>query len=116
MKKEDLIEMDDEEIKRVEEVAELEEAKSRLIFDGATKKVDFQNHRCTDAKHNTRVILPGPLSPKEEGELEMRRIEWSSIFDKYLEEFCDEEGIQESNLTKEEQAGLKSLQKRMEVW
>ena len=43
----------------------------------------------------------------------MRRIEWASIFEKYLEEFCDEEGIQESNLTKEEQAGLKSLQKRV---
>ena len=35
------------------------------------------------------------------------------MFDRYLEEFCDEEGIQESNLTKQELSGLKSLKKRV---
>ena len=43
----------------------------------------------------------------------MRRIQWGSIFDTYLASFCDEEGVQESNLTREEQAGLKSLKKRI---
>ena len=43
----------------------------------------------------------------------MRRVEWESIFDEYVREFCDEDGIQESNLTDSEARGLKSLQKRV---
>jgi hypothetical protein len=35
------------------------------------------------------------------------------VFDKYVEEFCDEDGLQESNLTEEETSGLKSLKKRV---
>ena len=97
-----------EEQNRVDELSDLEQARSRQIFDYDTKGVDFRNHKATDAKHNTRIILPGPLTPAKEAELEMRRVEWSSVFDKYLEEFTDE-GIQENNLTKEEAIGLKSL-------
>ena len=77
---------------RVKEAAELNEAKSRLTFDDDTLELDCRKQRCTDAKHNTRVILPGPISPKLERELESRRMD---------------------NLTESEAKGLKSLKKRV---
>ena len=98
---------------RVKEVAELLEAKARMMFDDDTLELDCRKQRCTDAKHNTRIILPGPLSPKLERELECRRMEWIAIYDAYVKEFCDEEGVQENNLTESEARGLKSLKKRV---
>ena len=105
-----------EEDKRLEKISEIEAAKSRIIFDpdgGQGGVVDFRNHRATDAKHNSRLILPGPLSQAQEAELVMRRVEWEGVFNKYLSEMCDEGGVQESNLTKEERVGLKRLKKRV---
>ena len=69
-------------------------AQSRMTFDEDKMEIDCRRQRCTDAKHNTHVILPGPLSPKLERELESRRMEWLAIFDAYLREFCDEDGVQ----------------------
>jgi hypothetical protein len=106
------VEEKDEEQKRIDEIAELEAVRSRQIFDKDSNTLDFRNHRCTDAKHNTRLILPGPLTTYQEQELEMRRVEWGAVYDKYMEEFTDE-GIQEENLTLEEARGLKSLKKRV---
>ena len=111
-----VIEMTDEERAedtRVKEAAELLAAQSRMTFDEDKMEIDCRRQRCTDAKHNTRVILPGPLSPKLERELESRRMEWLAIFDAYLREFCDEDGVQEDNLTEDEAKGLKSLKKRV---
>ena len=31
--------------------------------------------------------------------------QWGTIYDKYISEFCDEEGVQEGNLTKVESMG-----------
>ena len=59
---------------RVKEAAELLAAESRMSFDDENMEIDCRRQRCTDAKHNTRVILPGPLSPKLERELESRRM------------------------------------------
>jgi hypothetical protein len=104
-------ETDEEE--RVRLAGELESAKSRMVFDPDTGNVDFRKERCTDAKHNTRVILPGPLTQAQESELIMRRVEWEAVYEEYIREMCDEEGVQESNLTREEEKGLKSLKKRI---
>ena len=104
-----------EEEKTTEEEGEVQEAKTRMVYDEDTNQINFQNLRATDAKHNVSVILPGPLSNKLEGELEMRRIQWASIYDTYLASFCDEEGVQESNLTREEQIGLKSPIKALDL-
>ena len=109
----DLTVMDDEEKRRIEEIAELEAVKSRMVFDQDDLTLDMRKQRCTDVKHNSRIILPAPLTTKQEGELIMRRVEWESIFDQYVREFCDEDGIQESNLTDSEARGLKTLQKRV---
>ena len=98
---------------RVKEAAELIAAKARMMFDDDTMELDCRKQRCTDAKHNTRIILPGPLSPRLERELESRRMEWIAIYDAYVREFCDEEGVQEDNLTESEAKGLKTLKKRV---
>ena len=55
-------------------MGEVESAKSRMIFDPDTVNVDFRKQRCTDAKHNTMIILPGPLTNAQESELIMRRV------------------------------------------
>ena len=90
---------------RVKEAAELIAAKARIMFDDDTMDLDCRKQRCTDAKHNTRIILPGPLSTRLERELESRRMEWIAIA--YVREFWDEEGVQEENLTESEARGLK---------
>ena len=46
-------------------------------------------------------------------ELEVKRIEWTKVFDDYLAEMTDEDGTQESNLSEEEEEGLASLKKRV---
>ena len=47
----------------------------RMIFDEENMDIDLTRQRCTDAKHNSRIILPGPLKPEQERELEVRRLE-----------------------------------------
>ena len=107
-----VVEEKDEEQRKIDEIAELEAVRSRQIFDQDSKTMDFRNHRATDAKQITRLILPGPLTTYQEQELEMRRVEWGAVYDKYMEEFTDE-GIQEENLTAAEARGLNSLKKRV---
>ena len=43
----------------------------------------------------------------------MRKIAWGAIFDQFIAEFKDENGVRDDKLTKEEAAGLKSLKKRV---
>ena len=50
--------MTDEEKKRISELVELEEIKTRSVFDHDKNEVDFRNSRATDVKHNSKVILP----------------------------------------------------------
>ena len=80
----DLTEEEKQEIMRVKGVMEEEDAKSRQVFDPDHEVLDFAKMRATDAKGNTRVFLPKPGSLKFEMELEMKRIEWTKIFDNYL--------------------------------
>ena len=105
--------MTEEEKKRIAELVELIEIKTRSVFNHDKKEVDFRNSRATDVKHNSKVILPGPLTVAQEGEMQMRRIAWGAVFDQFIAEFKDEKGVRDDNLTKEEAAGLKSLKKRM---
>ena len=98
---------------RLEEAMEELEARSRQIYDGQEKVLDFGNLRATDAKENKRVKFPKALSPVEEAKMEVRRVTWAKIYNDFEQEMCDEDGIQESNLTREEEMGLKSLKKRV---
>ena len=78
------------------------EGKTRIMFDHEENTLDFRKLKATDAKLNTRIILPRALSNKHEMNLELRRLEWSACFQKYFEENCDNKGMQDLNLTKEE--------------
>ena len=69
----------DEERAKMEELASIEEAKSKSVFDDLV--VDFRKCRATDIKHNTKIVLPGPLTNQQEAELQMRRIAWGKVFD-----------------------------------
>ena len=60
-------EMDPAEQTRINEIAEMVEAKTRMIFDQDNMEIDCSRQRCTDAKHNSRIILPGPSSQKWRG-------------------------------------------------
>jgi hypothetical protein len=105
--------MTTEEKERIKKIGDEEEAKSRQVHNPVELTIDFGNLRVTDAKGNTRVILPKAGAVQFEMELEMKKIVWSKIFDDYVDEMTDEEGMQESNLTEDEQAGLASLKKRV---
>ena len=72
----DLVDIEEEELKRIDTLAELEAAKMRTIFDQEALKVDYRRLRATDAKHNTRLVLTGPLTSAQEQELVMCRVEW----------------------------------------
>ena len=112
------VEESDEERKerlRVEHIAEMEAVKATMVFDQDEMLVDFRKQRATNCKHNTYCHLPGPLTAKQEQELEVRRMEWSQIFDEYMANFTDEKGVQESNLTQAEKRGLDSLKKKVKA-
>ena len=101
----------DEERAKMEELSSIEEAKSKSVFDDLV--VDFRKYRATDIKHNTKIVLPGPLTNQQEAELQMRRIAWGKVFDDFVAKFQDEDGVKDDNLTKEEKGGLKSFKKRL---
>ena len=64
-----------------------------MIFVQEEMSVNCQREHATYTKQNTHVILPGPLTAKREHKLECRRVEWSRIWDDYVMEFTDEEGV-----------------------
>ena len=97
---------------RLNSIVEMEAVKTTMVVDEDEMQVDFGKQRATNCKHNTYCHLPGSLTAKQEQELEVRRMEWSRIFDDYMAKFTDKEGVQESNLTQAEKRGLDSLKKR----
>ena len=69
---------DPEERKKQKEESK-EERKERkrvedLVFDQDTMEMDYRKRRATACKNNTAVILPGPLTPAQEQEIECRRV------------------------------------------
>ena len=105
----------DEEVKSEEDkITEIElEARSRQVFNPVDRSYDDRKRRVTDLKECNRITLPKPLPPTEEAKIEIRREIHKKIYDKYREENCDKSGEQRSNLTREEQEGLKSLEKKV---
>ena len=96
-----------------EEIMEEQEAKSRLTFDPVEKIFDDRKLRVTDLKECSRITLPQPLLTKEETVIEMRREIHANIYNTYRRERCNKEGEQRSNLSPEEQEGLKTLRERI---
>ena len=98
-----------EEIKNCEEL----EARCRQVFDPETKEYDARRKRVTDLQECSRVTLPKPLSAENEAKLELRKATQMEIFKEYLAKNTDKKNNQKSNLTRQEQEGLKTLQKRI---
>ena len=89
------------------------EARGRQVFDPVKGVYDERKRRVTDLKECNRVTLPKPLPAIEEAKIELRRDIHINIYDKYRNEFCKKNGEQKSNLTREEEDGLKSLEKKV---
>ena len=131
------------EASREEELKRLwEEERDRVVFDPILNKVNFNNRRPTDYKHNKRIILPKPAPIEIELECDRRRRKYLQVLDMYKAEIkkkkkqsChkDEKNIEKKgendikerhpkrkkekseidNLSDSEQKGLKSLKKRV---
>ena len=91
---------------------EIEEAKTRKVYDCTNKVYDERKQRVTDLKECSRIYLPKPMEVKKEAQIELRREMHARASEKYREEKCDRTGRQERNITVEEQRGLKKLEKR----
>ena len=89
------------------------EARGRQVFNPVDKKYDSRKRRVTDLRECTRITLPKPLSAEEEALLESRRSSQQEIFKEYIAKNTDKNGVQKSNLTREESQGLKSLMKKI---
>ena len=51
------------------------------MFDEDDMTLNYRKQRATNCKHNTNVLLPGPLNTAQEQEIECRRVEWMKLFD-----------------------------------
>ena len=102
-------EMTQEEIQEEQEL----EAKTRQVFDPLEKVYDSRKRRVTDLRECSRITLPRPLSPEDEAVLKTRKRSQMEIFRKYIAKNTNKKGDLKSNLTDEENEGLKSLQKRI---
>ena len=98
-----------EEIENCEEL----EARCRQVFDPENKVYDARRKRVTDLQECSRVTLPKPLSADIEAKLELRKTTQKEIFRNYVAKNTDKNNDQKSNLNRQEQEGLKSLQKRI---
>ena len=106
---------DDEDLTEEEkEKYEFEDAKTRMVYDYDTEKIDFGNRRPTDCKNNRRTYLPQARPVKEEAELHIRKEAWTEIINNYRGKYCKGNGNQKaSNLTNDEKIGLESIIKRV---
>ena len=103
-------EIDDE----LEEEKEILEAETRMIYDWKSKTLNLAKRRATGVKRNSRVIFPKKArSMEEEAAMQTLRMELLTLFRLYVEEKCGKNGRQESNLTKHQMLGMKSLKKRV---
>ena len=97
----------------IEEQRLIDYAKSRMIYDPLEAKINLSKRRATDQKSNARVIFPRRSSFDTEAKIETLRTEVMAEFRKFRDEKCGKGGKLPSNLTKNQQKGLKSLLKRV---
>ena len=102
-----------------------EEERKRIVFDPIINKINLNNRRPTDYKHNKRIILPRPATTDIEFECEKRRRYYLRTFSTFkkkeekketkteTKENKSKDGLKYDNLTESEMKGLKSLKKRV---
>ena len=108
-------EITDEETKKKEEENEVEEARTRSVYDAETKVYDERKQRVTDLQECSRIFLPKPLEVTKEAQLEMRRELHTRISEEFRRKKCDEQGNQGRTISREELAGLRKLEKRKDA-
>ena len=69
-----------------EEEMMLADAKARQTVDFSNGTIDMSKKRATYLKNNRRVIMPGPLSAREEGRMDSRIEMWRETSEKYRKE------------------------------
>ena len=105
-------EQNNAEKRRKIEENEVEEARTRMVYDSEGRIYDERKQRVTDMKECSRVFLPKPLEVTREAQLEMRREAHAKVSEKFRKENCDERGRQQRTLSVKELRGLKKLEKR----
>ena len=110
---EDDIIAETEEDKRIVEEMKKIEAQSRIIFDPTNNEINLGRQRITDCPGNTRVFLPKPMPPIKEAMVAVRSSEWSQTRTEFKAKNTNHKGDQPSNLTPQQQRGLKSILKRL---
>ena len=89
-----------------------EEKCGEMLYNNQTKTLDMGNMRATNYKYNKYVGLPPNESPEIETTHHNRRIELLRVFDRVKNDPEFKEPGSESNLSKDELNGLKSLKKK----
>ena len=106
----------DEEAKEKERLALLSEemaARTRMVYNDQEQVWNAKGMRVTDYKHNSRVIFPKHQAGSKESDLEVMRSELLHQHKEWVSKNCNCRGEQPANMSKDEQAGLKSLKKKI---
>ena len=86
----------------------------KTIFNWRDKTINFARRRATDLKGNSRVYFPRKARSVEvESNFQTLRSILMTTFRTYTREYCDRKGKQKTNLSGSQEAGLKSLRKRI---
>ena len=93
---------------------EEEQQRRKQVYDMEAGRMDFGNKRVTDMKHCRRTFPPRPVSATKAAILSNFKFRVCEVTRGYMSDNCDERGnIKESNITREERAGLKSIQRKV---
>ena len=95
------------------QLAEEMGAQSRMAYNSEEDTWDARVLRVTDYKHNSRVIFPKAQPSSQENNLEVMHAELLHHHREWVKANCNCRGEQKPNLSTKEQAGLKSIKKRI---
>ena len=81
-----------------------------MVYDLKSKTLNLANMTAPSYKHNKEVFLPNPEEPSKETSHEFRKREMVRVFNRVTKSISKGSN---SNLSKDEAKGLKSLKKRI---
>ena len=97
-----------------------ESCSGKMVYNMKNKSLDFGNLSAPKYKYNKRICMPDPESPELEVCHEVRRTEMTRIFNRFMNDgqktnkhLKGTQSHENSNLTRDELIGLKSLKKRI---
>ena len=101
-------------MEETEEEAEERERKSHELVDNDTNTINFNKLRPTDIPTNKTVGVPPLATNKVEIQMAATEAELVQVTKEYLERECNSKGFpKDSNLTKDQQEGIKELKVMM---